>query len=490
MADNVYGGTSVQVYPEAGVAALSTPHGDVAAFLGYVSQFNSINFHAKDDDVREWRFNKEYDNWQDRLGMDSVKVFYHYGHCGMGPDGHFEAGMGRTWDNTLRANSARMSFGDQRLRYLLWHGCDSLQMHFGQNPFRTWSACNHGARMIFGFDGLTYDVGGLGAGFFREWNTGKSFSQSWQDAALATLRDHRPSSTACGSTAEEAQDRLWNERLFYGDAVSDNWYWWRWAGPAPIEVTTDIPLPRAPRFLEILRRPGDERTAERLADRFDVRAIVVAAASPQPGGEYDRDTLTGPRVVVHRDGSYQVFLAEPDRRPGDLELAAVKERADEAVRLLSVEGELLFDGITATRHGGAGRDGTEVPEQIADYTAHYRQVYEGLPMIRGGDGHVAVSVDAAGSVCALTDRTVTVAGEADAGPSDEVTEETVDRALAEAVDEVRRGLPTDESRVEVLHDSRDVGYRLDRDGAVTVARQSVEISSGGFAIRRIVEVTL
>ena len=165
MADNIYGGTSIQVYPS-GAAPVRYAHSNVAAFLGYVSRFNSINFHAKDDDVQEWRFNKEYDNWQDRLGMDSVKVLYHCGHTLMASDGHFEAAMGRTWDNTLRADSTRMSFGDQRLRYLLWQGCLSVQMHFGHNPWRTWAACNKGARMIFGFDGLTYDEPGLGKDFF------------------------------------------------------------------------------------------------------------------------------------------------------------------------------------------------------------------------------------------------------------------------------------------------------------------------------------
>ena len=59
--------------------------------------------------------------------MDSIKVLYHHGHTGMAADGRFVAGMGRTWDNTLQADSSRMSFGDQRLRYFLIHGCDALQ---------------------------------------------------------------------------------------------------------------------------------------------------------------------------------------------------------------------------------------------------------------------------------------------------------------------------------------------------------------------------
>jgi hypothetical protein len=93
MADNLYGGASVQIYP-GGEATLSTPHSDVKAFLDYVGQFNSVNFHAMDDDVREWRYDQEFDNWQDRLGMDSVKVLYHHGHSGMAADGRFVAGIG------------------------------------------------------------------------------------------------------------------------------------------------------------------------------------------------------------------------------------------------------------------------------------------------------------------------------------------------------------------------------------------------------------
>lgn len=492
MSDNLYAGASIQVYPS-GDVALSTPHGDVQAFLAYVGQFNAVNFHAKDDDVREWRYNREYDNWQDRLGMDSVKVFYHYGHCGMAADGRFVAAMGRTWDNTFQADSTRMSFGDQRLRYLFWHGCDSLQMHFGQNPFRSWGAPNKGARMIFGFDGLTYDVGGLGAGFFREWNTGKSFSQAWQDAALATWRDHRPASTACGATAEEAQNRLWNERLFDGAAVSDNWYWWRWAGPVPIEVNTDIHVPRVPLNLQLKRRSGDERTAARIADRFGVRAMVAGIASPEPRQyAHPMDALAGPRLVLLPNGSYQVFHAEPYRSGPALDPKSVREIADRAVRKLELEVELTFDGLTATHHAGASRAGDYTDTVIGDYTAHYRQLYEGTPVARGGDGHVSITIDSRGSLCAIADSTVAVVDATEARPAGgDYTD--VDCALEQAAESLRQQLCGDGNggvQVTVLPDTRDVCYRLERDSAVMVARQDVELRTGDFAIRRIVEVVL
>ncbi len=48
--------------------------------------------------------------------------------------------------------------------------------------------------------------------------------------SLGHTHDQVVSSTACGATAEEAQNRLWNERLFNGGRVSDDWYWWRWSG--------------------------------------------------------------------------------------------------------------------------------------------------------------------------------------------------------------------------------------------------------------------
>ena len=492
MSDNLYAGVSVQVYPN-GDATLSTPHGDVQAFLDYVGQFNAVNFHAQDDDVREWRFDQEYDNWQDRLGMDSVRVLYHHGHCGMAADGGFVAAMGRTWDNTFLASSSRMSFADQRLRYLLWHGCDSLQMHFGQSPLRTWGAPNKGARMIFGFDGLTYDIGGLGAGFFREWNTGKSFSQSWQDAARATLTNHRPSSTACGATAEEAQDRLWNERLFFGDAVSDNWYWWRWAGPAPLEVNLDIPLPHAPTLnLDLGRRRPDVETATRLADRFGVRPLLSRAVSPvREAYDQQNDADAGPRLTLLSDGAYEVFLAHPHRSATAADAIHIKEMADVAVRKMELDVELAFDGLTATHHAGASRAGDRVETTIRDYTAHYRQLHDGIPAVRGGDGHVRVTLDPSGALCSITDRTVPVIGAANAGPSDR-NASYVDALLAEAETAVRSHIERafHHHHVIVVPHSTDVGYRFDRGSAVAVARKHLEIKSGDFAIRKIVEVVL
>lgn len=487
MADNLYAGASVQVYPS-GETTLSTPHSDVGAFLGYVSQFNNVNFHAKDDDVREWRYNHEYDNWQDALGMDSVKVFYHYGHCGMAADGTLIAALGRTWDNTFYADSSRMSFGDQRLRYLFLHGCQTLQMHFGQNPHRSYHTANKGARMIFGFDSLTYDVDGLGAGFFREWNTGKSFSQSWQDAALATLRDHRPSSTACGATAEEAQARLWNERFFHGDAASDDWYWWRWAGPAPIEVDLTIPVPTAPKLAVLGRRPFDEERARRLGSLFDLRPMLARSLSPHDLRSAE-EGFEGQRVVLSPDGSYDLFLDEPDLMADPREPEEIRRMADSAIERLGLETDLVLDTLTMTTHGGASREGDRVEDRVGEYVAHYRQLTDGVPVVRGREGHVTVTLDPSGRVTTLRDATLQVESVIEAAPSDTDGLDLY-RRLDGAVEAARRSLDPAGAEVRVLDDQRDVGWTVIGDTAILVARQAIEVRTGEFAIRQLVEITL
>ena len=490
---NMYAGTSIQVFP-GGEATLSTPHSDVGAFLAYVGKFDSINFHAKDDDVREWRFNHEYDNWQDSLGTDSVRVHYHYGHCGMDPNGVLVIAMGRTWDNTFYADSTRMSFGDQRLRYLFLHGCDNLQMHFGQSPLRTFGTPNKGARMVFGFDSLTYDIDGLASGFFREWNTGKSFSQAWQDAALGIYSDHRPASTACGATAEEAQSRLWNERFFYGGAVSDDWYWWRWAGSVPLEIVIVITIPKTPGLdLRVARRPGEARTAAELGDRLGLRGAVLEARSPL-GDEQGADrTPFEPRLCLAEDGSYRALIAEPRSDGESLDPIRIKEIADQQVASLELRSDVIFDGLTATYHGGASRAGDAVEERVRDYTAHYRQVYEDVPVARGGDGQLSVTVDPLGSVCSITDRTVSFEDAIQAEPGRDSTDRDVDAALDAAENALRESLECQTSLdfgVERVADSTDIGYRVDRDAASLIARRVVEVRTGRFTIRKLLEVNI
>lgn len=482
----MYGGASVQVYPQD--ATLTYPHACVDGFLGYVAQFNTINFHAKDDDVREWRYDQEYDNWQDRLGMDSVRAFYHFAHSTTMNNGVYLTAMGRTWDNTIYAESDRMGFGDQRLRYLFLHGCESLRTNFGHSPYRTWHAPNRGARMLFGFDSLTFDTDQQGTRFFKEWNTGKSFSQAWQDAALSIFHNnHRVSSAACGATDREAQDRLWNERLFFGEAVSDNWYWWRWAGQFPIEVVLGIPLPHQPLSLRLARRRADADAATALGERFGLRGILAGTASPT-SEEASARTEFEPRLVLHPDGTYQAFYAEPDRAAQSRAPEEIVELADREVRRLDLGHDLALAGMSATFHAGASRRGDTVPAAVADYTLHYRQVYDGIPAVAGGDGQLTVTLDPTGRLCSMSDTTVPILGVEEPRPP--APEDTDVCTALNAATTARAECLGPRARLAVVPDSREIGFRFDRDHAALVARQTIEITGDRFRIRDIVEVTV
>jgi hypothetical protein len=329
MAENLFGGSSVQVFADSDEwPNLEHAHEDAAGFLDYVARFHALNYRLKDDDVAQWRFDPVFDNADGWRGADSVKVFYHAGHGDMLTDSTFEFPMGISWATRSSSFSNMMRFGDQNLRYLFLSTCESLRVTSGDNPWRTWNGANQGCRMIFGFGSTSLDWWAYGQNFFRVWNTGVSFSQAWQDASQSLTHNQIVSSTACGSTREEAQDRLWNERLFNGARVSDNWYWWRWAGISPdvdVEVHLGIGVPNGPLFFKAKRRR--EERAARLARRFDLRLIEVDAANP-----FDREAAGFQRAAAHSDDdTIALRLADVDPRA---ELASINELPGRLCRII------------------------------------------------------------------------------------------------------------------------------------------------------------
>ena len=281
MADNLYAGSSVQVFADMSWLNLEHTHEDTKGFLDYVGQFNAPNFRITDDDVAQWRFDPVFDDANGWRGADSVKVYYHAGHGAMSPSGVYEMPMGRTWATRNSAFSNGMEVGDQKLRYLFLSTCDSVRTTFGDNPWRTWNGAVRGCRMIFGFGSTSLDWWAYGQNFFSIWNTGVSFSQAWQDASFRLTQNQVVSSTACGATAEEAQNRLWNERLFNGGRVSDDWYWWRWNGISPdveVQIVIVIGIPTVPMRFKSARR--SEEQARTLAERFGVELISASTLDP------------------------------------------------------------------------------------------------------------------------------------------------------------------------------------------------------------------
>ncbi len=106
MADNLYAGSSVQVYADSSLETLVHTHEDTKGFLDYVARFNAPNFRITDDDVAQWRFDPVFDDADGWRGVDSVKAYYHSGHGGMSPSGVFSLPMGSTWATRTSAFSS------------------------------------------------------------------------------------------------------------------------------------------------------------------------------------------------------------------------------------------------------------------------------------------------------------------------------------------------------------------------------------------------
>ncbi len=492
MAEGLYAGSSVQSFADPTLETLERTHGDTKGFLDYVAHFNTINFRATDGAVKQWRFDPGFDDWPGWLGIDSVKVYYHAGHGFMDGSGVFDAPMGAAWSMRTSALSRDMKFADQRLRYLFLSTCDSLRTEHGDDPFRTWAAANTGCRMIFGFGSTSLDWDGYGSTFFSRWNTGISFSQAWQDASLGLTHNQVVSSTACGATAEEAQGRLWNERTFDGGRVRDDWYWWRWAGLSPdveVEVHLGIDLPHSPPLhFRVARRRGELDRVADVARRFDVEAAVLAE-SGDPGRDGD---LHRPRLILTDDDGVSIVLATPDPGAERAPIERLRDAADEAARRLDPEGarDLVFDRFTSSYHAGASRGGDRVEPGVADFTAHYRQRIDGAPVVMGGDGHVAITLDRSGRLCRIHDRTIDIAEITEAAPPPEGNAEDVDaRALVDDATQ-RRGDRCAGATASFDPDADEVGYRISGDDGYLVARREVTITAGGFSKRHLIEVPL
>ena len=491
--DNMYGGCSVQIFDSnTGAGNLSHTHEDANGFLDYVNQFDQIDFHFEDGGVQEWEYDPVYDDWQNFYGMDAVRTFYHSGHGGMEGDGTFFAPLGARWNGNDYALSSSMSIGDQFLRYLFWSTCNSLEVLNGQSPIKTWNAVNRGLRMIFGFQSTSVDSPDYGKNFFSEWNKGKSFSQAWQDASLDISTNQQVSSTACGSTEAECQDRLWNERLFFGGSASAAWYWWRWAGNAPLSVirTPNRALPAARMSARLVRRTADGSALDALLDRYGMRA---GPEVPDGVGDVSVEAEDR-RVVLHADGSHEAFLAEPNREAPLATEDQLRAAAENAIQHFGVaEGlDLVYDRMTATYHAGGSIGGEVRDTQIADVTVHYRQLVDGVPVVMGREGHVRVTLDASGTLTRVLDRTHAIRDLLPAAPrSDDITDP--EAALTDGTQALLRALSANgvvHDRVDSLPNTTEIGYRFKSGEGVLVARREVEISTGRFRKRHVIEVPL
>ena len=489
MADNLYAGSSVQLFADGSLETLEHTHEDLKGFLDYVSQFNQPNFRITDDDVAQWRFDPVFDDAEGWRGSDSVRVYYHAGHGSMSGMGVFEAPMGSVWATRMSAFSNGMRLGDQKLRYLFLSACDSLRVDGSDNPWRTWHDANVGCRMVFGFGSTSLDWWAYGQNFFRIWNTGVSFSQAWQDASFALTLNQIVASTACGATAAEAQDRLWNERLFTGQRVSDDWYWWRWNGfPPDLVVHLGIVVPHVPLHFRTAR--SQEERVRKLADRFG--APIVTDEAKDPGVGEHGGFAEG--ITVSDDGTIAIVLADADLVAERAPFDALRASADQVAQRLDPDGrlDLVFDRFTTTFHAGAGSNGETVAPDVADVTAHYRQRFDGTPAVMGGAGHVAITLDRAGRPCRIIDRSVHVTEAHEAQSPLEPEGATLETDVREILDTAarRRYDPCGNRTIEFDPEADEVGYRIVDGQGVLVARREITVAAGNARKAHVVEVPI
>lgn len=495
---NMYGGFSIEKFCNAG--PLSYTHEDAQGWLDYVRQFTPLNFWYRDDGVRIWAYYEDYDNWQDTYGFDAVTAVYHSGHGAMDANGVFYAPMGADWGGLgCTAISSNMRLGNEHARYIFWSTCLSLRVLDGHTPLRTWSAANLGFRMLFGFETVSWDNPNYGKFFWEEWRKNKSLSTAWLDSSWRIAHDQAPSVVACGATAQEAQDRLFNERYLSRGGVSRNWWHWRWYYASRTSRELQRALPNYLLLAQLEPIAARRLSPRQLAQRFDIEMQVPRDPSIQPDGSFS--ISDGERSIAYgRDGSIDVQVALPNlANRQQLEVPQATSLAHEAVRRFGLDEQtpLVVDRVLFSSAAGGTDTGSGQVEEpyVTNTIVEFRQIINGLPVITPDAGTVRVSVDNEGKITRvetsaraigqLHDRprsmTPTPPPSGMSLPSQTPDLNNYEQKLAAEFGKqmagwvVKGGMPVGFTTVP---DTTEIGYDIRGDEAVVIARKAVEVDFG------------
>jgi hypothetical protein len=403
---DMYGACSLEHFSSAG--PLSLTHEDAQGWLDYVTQFVPGNFWYKDAGVQVWKYEEAYDNWQDTYGADAVVAFYHSGHGNMDANGVFQAPLGSKWDNRDWVYSNRMTLGNETIRYLFWSTCFSLRVFGAHNPIRTWHPVNRGLRMVFGFETTSVDNGDYGKNFwknFRQLAQGKPFGTCWLDASWQISHNQVPTVMATGVSAAEAQQRVFNENRFYGNAGSSNYYWWRWYNAARASQLARTSLDGIPKNAQVAILAG---VKEAEADLKKIAKAMGFSAKNANNLMIDKNGCSVLRdqkkqIILDKYGRINVETAQHNFKNTDL---LDKEKA-----IGIAEGAIVQSGLDKKADlrldkiiygyscGGSSKGSGKIEEeQITETILQYRQVIDGLPSINAGNGLVRVSIDNDGNI--------------------------------------------------------------------------------------------
>lgn len=498
---NMYGAFSIETFCDAG--ALSYTHEDAGGWLDYVTKFTPANFWYKDSGVQVWAYYEDYDNWQNTYGMDAVCAVYHSGHGGMDGNGVFYAPMGGNWSGLgCTAVSNKMFLGNEHAKYIFWSTCLSLRVLGGHSPIKTWGhSPNPGWRMIFGYETISWDSPNYGKFFWEEWNKGKSFSTAWLDASWRIAHDQAPSVVACGATQQEAQDRVFNERLFYQNPVSHNWYWWRWYNASSAAREPQLTLPQNLLIARLQPIAAGSLSARALANRLQIDMRIPSDIATSPDGSFrvaDGDL----RIAYGNDGSFDAQLAKPNRS-NRVQMATPRAMslAQEAVRRYGLDQQmpLVFDRVLFSCEAGGTDQGSgqlEAPHTTGTIV-QFRQVINGLPVLTPGSGTVRIAIDNDGTVTnihssvrmieQLSSRPMSTAGApmptgVTASPPSPEPTNYEERLAAEFGKQLSAWAIKGRGRMPLafstVPDSTEIGYDIRGNDAVLIARKAVEVDFG------------
>lgn len=515
-AANVFGACSIERGCGCSFGALTYTHEDAQGWLNYLGKFYSANFWFKDCDVKPWIYYEPYDNWQDTYGVDAVMAFYHSGHGGMDANGVFYLPMSAPWGNkgcTVTSSDPDLQWGPpERARYIFLSTCLSLRVLDGQNPIKTWHRSNRGWRMLFGYETVSWDSPDYGKFFWEEWNKNQSLGTAWLNASWRIAHDQSPSVVACGATAAEAQDRVFNERFLSWDGVSNAWYWWRWYNVAREAREPQLVLPQ--HLMAGRLQPLDAAPSARsLAERFNLDLAMSAEVSSTRDGGYG--VAAGEQSIAYgSDGSIDVRLAQPNRENRTpLATERAMTLAQEAVWRYGLDQDVpvVFDRVLLMSEAGgtaAGSGQIEAPRTTGTIV-QFRQVVNGVPVITPGAGTVRIAVDNDGTVTDVH-TSVRAIDNLSSRPRRSASEPTPEGGAIP----VRQPEPTNYEQLlatefgrqmttaiargggapvefNTVPGSTEIGYDIQGNDVVLIARKAVEVNYGnGYRKRYWVTVPL
>lgn len=496
---DVHGAFSVEEFPY--TDDLKEPHDDAEGFIEYLENWHPRNFWYKDANVRNWAFGEQYDNWQDTYGVDAVLAAYFASHGSTGTDGNFCACMGSDWENQGHyAYSHNMRIGNEQANYVWWSCCESMRIRSGHDPVRTWSPASLGFRMMFGYETTMVDDDDYGEDFWDEWNEGKSLSTAFLDASWGISSDQIPVVVAVGATADEARNRVFDERMLEWGHVSDAWWHWRWYEKAnPARRQPNSKLPAEPLIAILTRIPVNGRYVRRVLRRhkLDIPLPRQVMANIKGTCHVKHGEV---RLSFRGDGAYEIEYRQPNlenREP-------LKE--EEAIRIaegfiredrLARDVDLEFDCIRYGRIGGADAKREEMVEPFTyETTVEFTQIVNGIPVISQKRGRLRISMDNDGKVTRLQNHARRIQGltryakGSFPGPRMELRMHELEvyrRLLQQGWQRrlrVREAMGKEPSEMRLIPGTGEIGYEVVGNEMALHARGLLEITMpGGFRKR-------